>query len=316
MIIISPLIKRLKELGYEVILNTSIRGKELYENNKYVDRIIYHEPDSVKNEDLHEHWEKLKKEIKPDYYVNLCESIEVNLAIHPRDKERYNLDKHERIKECNRNYYEETFRLANIEPTDYRPHIQFSKTQTKKAKSLLQPNKFNILVALMGSGHNKFYPWLVPIINHFKDNKDFHFITVGDGRARDIEDALEGNVSKMAFEFPMMISLALTKYTDLVIAPDTGVLHAAGCYSTPKIGLLGHTTKENITKHFVNDYSIEAEVFCAPCMRLIYDYTEQCPIDPATGAAMCMGSGIHPQMVIDNINQVYSNWKHGIRKAG
>jgi ADP-heptose:LPS heptosyltransferase len=50
--------------------------------------------------------------------------------------------------------------------------------------------------------------------------------------------------------------MALTKFVDLVISPDTGVLHASGCYDTPKIGLLGHTTIENITKYFKNDYSI------------------------------------------------------------
>ena len=42
--------------------------------------------------------------------------------------------------------------------------------------------------------------------------------------------------------------MILTKLVDLVISPDTGVLHASGAFDTPKIGLLGHTTIENITK--------------------------------------------------------------------
>lgn len=310
MVIISPLLKRLKELGYFVILNTSTRGMEVYQHNKYVDELIFHADNSIPDDKLNEHWDEQRNRINPDYYINLCESIEVNIALHPKDKERYDLPKEERIKICNKNYYEETFRIAGIEPVDFRPHIHFSKAQSKAAKSFIKKDKFNVLVALMGSGHNKFFPWTQKIIDKV-NGKDWNVITVGDMRSVLVEESFETPIVRLAGKIPMMLSMALTKYVDCVIAPDTGLLHASGCYSTPKIGILGHTTKENITKHFVNDYSIEAEVFCAPCMRLIYDYTAQCPIDPATGAAMCMGSGVHPQLVIDRILEVYRNWKYG-----
>jgi len=307
MIIISPLIRKLKEDGYYVILNTSKRGMEVFEHCPDVDEFIYHEDNCVPDDKLQEHWDAMVERIKPDYFVNLCESIEVNLAIHPRDKKRYNMDKVDRIKECNKNYYEETFKIAKIDSKDYRPYIHFNKIQQKEAKSFIKPDKFNVLVGLMGSGHNKFYPWLMKIIDSINANSNVHVITVGDPRCKDIENGCETEFTKLSGKIPMMVSMALTKYADLVIAPDTGLLHASGCFSTPKIGLLGHTTKENITKHFKNDYSMEAEVYCAPCMRLIYDYTVQCPISPATGAALCMGDGIHPMMVLNQVWKVMAN---------
>ena len=308
MLIISPLLRYLKEQGYYTILNTSRRGKEIYDHSSLVDEIVFYRDNQVADDELQGYWDSLKEKIKPDYYVNLCESIEVNLAIHPRDEERYNQSKEDRIKQCNRNYYEETMRIAGVECDDYRPTIQFTKSQRKEARQYIDKSKFNVLFGLMGSGHNKFYPWNIPIINELSKYNNINVITVGDPRCKLVEDGCNKIETPLSGKIPMMTSLALTMYADLVVAPDTGLLHASGCFSTPKIGLLGHTTKENITKHFVNDHSIEAEVYCAPCMRLIYDYTEQCPIDPATGAAMCMGSGIHPAHVIDKIMTIYRQW--------
>jgi len=111
---------------------------------------------------------------------------------------------------------------------------------------------------------------------------------------------------ELAGEISMRESMLLTKYVDLVIAPDTGILHASGCYDTPKIGLLGHTTKENITKYFKNDYSIEATCACAPCFYLIYDHAVQCPIERVTSAAWCMAEGIKPEVLFNKIKEVLS----------
>jgi ADP-heptose:LPS heptosyltransferase len=106
--------------------------------------------------------------------------------------------------------------------------------------------------------------------------------------------------------------MALTKEVDLVVSPDTGILHASGQFDTPKIGLLGHTTIENITKYFKNDHSIEAECACAPCFRLIYDWERQCPIEPVTYAAWCMSVGIPPEKVFERIMYVKANRKANI----
>ena len=105
--------------------------------------------------------------------------------------------------------------------------------------------------------------------------------------------------------------MTLTKYVNLVIAPDTGVLHASGCYETPKIGILGHTNITNITKHFINDFSIEAECACAPCFHLIYDHDVQCPVDVVTRAAWCMSAGIPPEKLYARFKKVYELSKKG-----
>ena len=100
-------------------------------------------------------------------------------------------------------------------------------------------------------------------------------------------------------------SLLVTKYVDLVISPDTGILHGAGCFDTPKIGLLTSTSKENITKYFKNDYSLESTVECSPCFRIIDLPEIQCPMSKETlGACECMASGMPAERVYDRICEV------------
>jgi len=141
-----------------------------------------------------------------------------------------------------------------------------------------------------------------------KLHPDVHFITVGDVRCQLLEDAMEGNITKLSGNLPMRISMALTSLVDLVIAPDTGVIHAAGCYYTPKICLLGHNTIECITKYFINDYSLEANskfAPCSPCLFLVYDITIQCPLGDKFQASLCMENGISPERVYEQFKKVY-----------
>ena len=43
MIIISPVLTRLKELGYYIILNTGARGKDVYKHDDRVNEFIIHD---------------------------------------------------------------------------------------------------------------------------------------------------------------------------------------------------------------------------------------------------------------------------------
>jgi len=303
MICITPVIKRLKELGYYVILNTGKRGKEVFEHCPHIDEFIIH------NEDMHvdklgEHWDKLKEEIKPDFFVNFTESIECNVACHPIGP-IYIYPKKEREEKCNKNYYDETEKWAKLSGCQKIPELFFTSAEDAEAQSYLKPGKFNILWNLSGSGKQKVYPWTDYVICEvLKNFSDVHFITTGDEKCQLLESIIDAEITNLAGKIPARMSMCLTKFVDLVVSPDTAILHASGCYDTPKIGLLGHTTIENITKYFKNDYSLEAKCACAPCFRLIYDHNIQCPMEPITKAAWCMAEGLPPETVYKQVERV------------
>jgi ADP-heptose:LPS heptosyltransferase len=300
MLNIVPALKKLKEQGYHTILNTNKRGKETLEHCPYVDEWMMHD-ESMPVDQLSKHWEKIKEEVKPDKFINFSESIECNVALHPINPE-YIYPKAERSNRCNRNYYDVTEAWAGLEGCDKRPEFHFTKEEEQQARSYLRPGMFNILWVLSGSGQQKVYPWSEYVMGELLKNfENVHIITVGDMKCQLLETIIDKNITNLSGECPMRLSMTLTKFVDLVVAPDTGVLHASGCFETPKIGLLGHTTKENITKYFLNDYSIEAECACAPCFHLIYSHEIQCPVDVVTRAAWCMSSGIQPERLYERI---------------
>lgn len=314
MIMITPVIKKLKELGYYVILNTSQRGKDIFELSNLVDEFIYHD-DKMPVDALNNHWDKLKEEYKPDKFINFTESIECNVAMHPINPE-YIYPKKERFARCNKNYYDVTEEWAGITGCQKLPILWFAPEEEATAKSYIKEGKFNVLWQLSGSGKQKIYPWTDYVIGELiKNYPNTHVITTGDLKCQLLESITDENITNLAGRVPIRVALALTKYVDLVISPDTGMLHASGCYSTPKIGLLGHTNKENITKYFINDYSLEADCACAPCFRLVYEHDIQCPVEPVTRAAWCMSEGLDPFRVYNRIVEVI-NAGHKRNEAG
>jgi ADP-heptose:LPS heptosyltransferase len=107
--------------------------------------------------------------------------------------------------------------------------------------------------------------------------------------------------------------MLMCNYVDLVISPESGILNAAGCYETPKIGLLTHSNKQNLTSTFLNDYSIQADISCSPCHRMIYPETlkETCKLArdsqgelPYAACAMAFD----PKKVFGIIQDIYFDW--------
>lgn len=301
-IIISSIIKRLKEDGYYIILDTTTRGLQVFQEDPNIDEFIKHDEDMSIHDTL-DFWEQQKKDIPHDKYINFSESIEMNLALHHSDP-LYWEPKYIRAAKCSKNYYEESVRWAGMENVPINPVIYFTEEEHKASKEPLEEGKFNILWGLSGSGYNKLFPWTEYVMRDvLKAYPNVHFITVGDEKCQQLEFE-HPRVTRLAGRIPMRLAMCMTGHVDLVVCPDTGLLHASGAYDTPKIGLLGHTNIENITKHFINDYSIEADCTCAPCFRLIYDQEVQCPMNPLTHSTWCLSEGIKPITVFNKIKRV------------
>jgi ADP-heptose:LPS heptosyltransferase len=312
-IITTPVIRYFHQLGHEIYYIANERGEEVLRHNPRITKFIQLKRDEYVNEALGEHIQWLKRKNHCDRVIDLSESIEVKLSLHPRSPE-YKRPRYEKFATQNRNFYEFTMELCKIEwaGLDLKPELFFTKDEESKAMSYLKHGKFNILVGLSGSGNNKAYPWTEDMcLEMAEKNPEFHIITVGDARCRLIEPE-HPNITNLAGEIPMRLSMCLTGMVDLVISPDTGLLHASGCYPTPKIGIIGHNTTENITKHFLNDYSITSDpalAECSPCFFLIQDINLQCNVDENTGGAFCMSKGINPNRVIDQVGKVYAKFK-------
>ena len=177
--------------------------------------------------------------------------------------------------------------------------------------------KMIVMWGLSGSAANKTYPYVPEVMYPLLDKYPWlGFLTVGDEVCRILETELKHErIFNRSGVWSIRQSCLATKYVDLVIAPDTGILHAAGMYNTPKIGLLTHTSRNNITKHFINDYSLTAEegghpffkeLSCSPCYKIIYNKRIQCNLTHVkdTKTPVCMAYGFPPEKVISRIEEV------------
>ena len=279
----------------------------ILENNPNIDKFILHERNSIPSDKLEEYFNSLKQAHECDEIIDLCESLEVKLAMIPEDP-KYNMPKFDRAKQCNKNYYDQTLEIGKCETDNKLPEMFFSKDEEAEFENFRKNNLgLKVIVwGLSGSGRNKTYPYAPYIIGDLlRKHKDIIFYMVGDEACQILECALPNHkrVIKKSGKWTFRQSSLACKYADLVVSPDTGLLHAAGCFDTAKIGLLGHTTIENITKYFKNDYSIEADCDCAPCFRLIKNAEIQCPIDDESSATWCMARGLKPERVLTRIRE-------------
>lgn len=305
---ITPLIKYLKDQGHKVYVMTSGQGMQILKHNPNIHKLIYYEAETVPIEQLDDYFKTIQKQYKCDELINLNGSIEVKYLLVPADP-IYNYSKQERIALLNKSHYDAVFEAAGYEPTHGNPEMFFSETEEEENARFRKDflGKFVVVWALSGSSMHKCYPWTRHVMETLiMKHKDIVFITVGDEFCKILEQELEHErcIHKSG-EWSLRETAIMCKYANLIIAPETGVLHFAGCFDTPKIGMLTHTTRQCLTKYFKNDYSVEAKVECSPCFRIITEAKVQCPIDKVTAAPFCAAYGFPPDELIERIREIY-----------
>ncbi|HNX02872.1 MAG TPA: glycosyltransferase family 9 protein [Candidatus Cloacimonas sp.] len=306
---ISPLCRYLKEQGHEVYVLTSEWGVQILKNNPFIDKLILYVHDTVPCEELYDYFNKVAKENKCDKVINLNECVEVKYLFHAADPV-YNYTKQERFLRGNKNHYDAVFEAAGFpEVTGKRPEMFFDEKEEEASARFRKDfiGKFLIVWCLAGSARHKAYPFTRVVMEKLLlKYPDIVIITVGDDWCKNFEEGLEHErIIHKSGKWNIRETAIACKYASLVIAPETGVAHLAGCFDTPKIVFLTHTTKECLSKYFKNDYSIEAKVDCAPCFRLIDDCDVQCPVEPLSRAPWCVAFGFPPEEFINQVEKVY-----------
>ncbi len=302
-IVASSVLPYLKRDGYHVVFNCTERGIDVLRHNPMIDDFWLQKTDEVKSEDLDKHWEKITKGFSK--VVQLNQSIEVEcVAVQFRDK----YTEAQRRDKFNINFYENNIRKAGYDPIHpIEGNIHFTDFEQKLMKEFWAKKtngKFTVLWCFAGSGMNKIYPWAEPIIVDFLSlHRDAMVITIGEDLCQ-VLNFKHPRVLNRSGVWSIRQSCLATKYADVVVSLDTGILHAAGCFDTPKVALLSVNTEENITKHFRNCITLAGyDCECYPCHLLIYDRQQVCKIGN-TGACLCL-ENITPDMVIGAMEDIY-----------
>lgn len=305
----------LKEQGYRVTYNGTQRSLAILANNPNIDEFWMQEQNVIDPNNLGEYFETLGDGF--DKVVNFTHAIEGKMLFLPNTKE-YNMTTEERQKLASgRNYYRYAVELVGGDPDEGMPVGKLYPTPIEEGMCRLfaerYRDKFIILWCLSGSAIHKAYPYTYGICETlFHVYDDIVVVTVGDYACKLLEWDHE-RLIRQAGKLDIRSTLLLTKYVQLVISPETAVLNAAGCYDTPKIGFLTHSSKENLTSTFANDHSMQADIECSPCHRMVYVETmKDCPRLLNIGGeelpfSACAGA-FNVEKVITEIEKVYHAW--------
>lgn len=308
----TPIIRALKQDGYHVTVHSSDRGLPIYKNNPFVDEIIQYVDDTVEQKDLEAYWKELGSYY--DKFVNLSGIVEGRLLKSEAITDSgFRWSKERRHAECDHNYTESMLEHAGYTDFDrlrMRGDLFPTTEEEQRIGGFIHnkfKNKFVVLWSLSGSSFHKAYPWSEWVAMKFLNrHDDAYIITVGDEVCRILEWEHPRTLSRSGV-FDIRTSLLLTKYVNLVVGTETGVLNAAGCFDTDKIVMLSHSTHENLTKHWLNVVPLHANVGCYPCHQLHYT-RRSCPCDKITGCPACMVE-LDKMKVFDEIERVYQKWR-------
>lgn len=290
----TPVFRRLKEDGYHVTFNCSPLAKEILQGNPHVDEFAVQIKDYVPNygRNLEVYWKEISQGY--DKFINLTGAAEGDLLQPDRDVYKWmdeirtknpGLDEksvfYNTVVECRRragdtNYYDKHLEKAGYTVENPRGELFFTEPEDIMARTFRELNKdrFIILWAVAGSSYHKLYPYFSSVVQELTiRNPDVLIISTGDAGGKILERKASAKYMPRAGEWTLRTSMLMTKYVDLVIGPETGILNAAGCFDTPKITFLSHSGHNNFCKYFKNDYCLApVDTFCHPCHMLHYTH--------------------------------------------
>ncbi len=335
MLVMTPLLRWLHGQGHEVLLNGTKQAEEILLGNPHVTFIP--QTAEVPGPKFKEHLAALKEKHGADQAWDFSGSLEHRIAVSITDPS-YVWPKPERLAKHNVNFYEDAFaymglrppgftgqevvegwrQFGGVDPERLRPEIFLTQDEQDWAERFFVAHNLTdrrvIVVCFTGSSLNKTYPYLYRTMLDWIDRKGKKFVllSVGDNEGRLAENG-HPRMIEMSAKCSFRQSVALLARSALYVGPDTGMLHASGCFDVPKVGIVGHHTREQITKHFLNDFSIYADpelCECSPCSRLVTDPMSQCSIfqvEDENGEKSpypwCMGAGIPPARVVQRIEE-------------
>ncbi len=317
---ITPLIRLLAEDGYAVTVSTQVNASGVIEHNPFVSNILRQERDIVPNPELGEYWAEWKGCY--DRYINLSESVEGSLLRVEGRMDFYTPAAWRRAHAEGVNYYDRTMEVAGYpQAVGLRPELYFTDKEERKVAKFLEPVKDRFVVdwVLRGSSHHKMYPLVQPLLKHWLEARPDTVACLSGGSDAAGLAFDHPQVVNLVGKWPVRQSMLLTKYANLVVGPETGLMNAAGCWDQPKILLLSHSAADNISKHWANCTNVTPDpelAPCHPCYQMHYT-KESCPLaelaDEKTDQTVIVAPkctiGIPPERILEPMTTVYDRWK-------
>ena len=271
---------------YDVHIELNNKGYELFHDDTRFIGMTRFDVDSWLRKDpakvwdlAKERWAMLEKELKPDRIINLLGTLEGE-CIAERYQPEFHLSAEERRKHFgHKNFYEAIFEKCDISMPD-KPkldNLNFTPEQLLWVWNwrVMNTGKFIIIMPIAGSCSHKVYPEM-PRLTHdiLKKYPNAVIYLTGDSSVAHAQWEHDGRIKHLCGTMSIKQIILMTKYADMVIGGETGIVVAAGMWGTPKIMLCTASSVYQCCKYHENDYSMQANTECSPCHKAIYNVND------------------------------------------
>lgn len=248
-------------------------GITAFDDTAYLKQVMGNE-NFDKDKHLQEHLQRVYDEVKPDKVIDLSFSHENN-TIASRGQEEFLAPIEERrVRFGNKDYYEAVFKHIGMEmpekfdlATMYWTPEQIGYGERWRNRHI---SDFLVVVPIMGSCMQKFYPYMNDVITHIVDTyHNAHVYIMGEAGITE-GSFCHDRVYDMTGKLSIKQSVLMTKYADYVIGPETGLVVAAGMWGTHKTMLCNTVSVKQVCGKHDNDHSLQSLINCSPCHRGIY----------------------------------------------
>lgn len=271
--------------------------------------------------------EQLQKDIPHDKFISFNHSLEtVTVLVHAQPLFHAPVA-HRRATAGSVGYYEAVFERAGIPFPRERlitDTMYFSEEELEwgdRWRNKQHAGQFIVIVAIAGTGMQKVFRDSPQYVQWLLDTyPDAVVYATGDSECwkaltRTVKsDRLYNACDETAIKQTFL----MTKLADYVVGGETGVIMAAGMFGTPKTGLLTSAGLAQVSNYQSNDFSMQAQLWCSPCIRAIYvapdcenmlKDKEGVPIRPACTSAFSL------DQIKARTNYVYGNLRKSIPRG-
>lgn len=325
----SPLSLLAKDYNIEMLCDGE--WAYMWDNNPYITKLTKLPEDCPpRNLPNSVEWEKWWRDRARGFekFFNLSHSCEYSLAFAP-GQVMFDWPASLRRSLSNRNYLEMVHDICEV-PHDFTIGPRFYPTDEEREKAIETKSRMGerlLGICLAGSRIDKVWPYLGQLVVKVRRELGLTVVLFGAPAQRDwllcqkvfeiveqhlgtkegVFSAITNDGKLTAADWPVRRTLAQLQTCDAVITPDTGTAWAVAMEPMPKLVLLSHASKFNITEHWRNTISLHADpkrVPCWPCHRL-HDTPDTCVKAEKADAAACMAD-IHDTVVMEHLHRIFA----------
>lgn len=274
--------RALKEIGFDhVAIEYNVKGKNVWANNPFVDEHLHFEPSHYPQSHwpisvLEKRWKAILEEGEFEKHINLQNSLEYGYIAMENQSEYYLSSEERRMMYGGRNYYDQTSLWAGYpEFTGRKGELYFTEEEEAQVKAMYEARykeNFVIVLNLSGTSKHKLFYNAKEVIEKFHvKHPDSFCLTMGDDITKTFQ--FEGDrIRNLAGVCPIRQSMLITKYANLVIGCESGLMVAANLLGAPTIQLMTAASIKNHGGDMKNDYSLQSPCKCSPCHKGPYQY--------------------------------------------